>query len=472
MSQLHEEFAGFDLPAAKFIGRQWQSAYSRSCVQTKDQFYAMCQHLSTRPCVSVDTETNSLDVIRGNPIGFSFYDGLQDAYYTPTHHLIGQNVGLTDTQIRDALFDTFKDKFLIFFNRKFDIPMFKHYDFLDLSKVAKCLDASVPMFITNANSHMPGLKPSVRHILGWEMITYGEVTGDVNMERRNPLEVYSYASDDAICTFHLYVALARVAFDQWGLGAIGQLDESTLDSLIKLEATPIPVSSAQAIRVQEELEAKSAMLETQLYDLVGKQFSFNSPKQLAEVLLNAGVPLTDKTKNGGYSTAADTLEPYRDSFPIVDLIFSIKEANKTMSYCEKLRQPHIWKNFTEKQRSLFYVPQARRLSMREDQEFGIGGYTTNNVPTGRFSAAGVDIDKKTKKILSLHSVQVHLIPKSEPVPGCHLIKLTERVPESPTLALYDEDSLLYVCVGLCPFLDKQNQAPVCLNKFDKCEGVN
>ena len=65
-----------------------------------------------------------------------------------------------------------------------------------------------------------------------------------------------------------------------------------------------------------------------IYDLAGREFNINSPKQLGEVLFeDLSLPVMKKTKSG-YSTDADVLEKLRPYHPIIDFITEYRQAVK------------------------------------------------------------------------------------------------------------------------------------------------
>ncbi len=70
-------------------------------------------------------------------------------------------------------------------------------------------------------------------------------------------------------------------------------------------------------------------IESQIHALAGHRFNIGSPKQLSVVLFEElGLPAGKKSKSGGYSTNADTLESLRDMHPIIPLIFEYRTLTK------------------------------------------------------------------------------------------------------------------------------------------------
>ena len=68
-----------------------------------------------------------------------------------------------------------------------------------------------------------------------------------------------------------------------------------------------------------------------IYQLAGLEFNINSPKQLAQVLVEElGIPLKKKTKSG-FSTDVETLEQFRLHHPIIDEILDYRKVTKLKS---------------------------------------------------------------------------------------------------------------------------------------------
>ncbi len=87
----------------------------------------------------------------------------------------------------------------------------------------------------------------------------------------------------------------------------------------------------------EELGARIADIQGQIYSLVGYEFNLNSPKQLGVALFEKlGLPAKKKTKNG-YSTSAEVLEELRHEHPAVALLLEYRVLAKLKStYCDGL----------------------------------------------------------------------------------------------------------------------------------------
>ena len=78
-------------------------------------------------------------------------------------------------------------------------------------------------------------------------------------------------------------------------------------------------------------------LKSEIYNLVGREFNINSPKQLGVALFeDLALPCKKKTKSG-YSTSADVLESLKNQHPVVSMVLQYRTLSKLNStYCEGL----------------------------------------------------------------------------------------------------------------------------------------
>jgi DNA polymerase-1 len=125
--------------------------------------------------------------------------------------------------------------------------------------------------------------------------------------------------------------------------------------------------------IADKTKASLDDLQKQIYELAGKEFNINSPKQLAGVLYDdLGLPGGQKR-----STAADKLEKLADYHPIVQDILSYRKLNKIYgTYAEGLKK-YIWKDgkihtiynqcATQTGRLSSSDPNLQNISVRDEQ---------------------------------------------------------------------------------------------------------
>jgi len=80
-----------------------------------------------------------------------------------------------------------------------------------------------------------------------------------------------------------------------------------------------------------ELGERIAVIESEIYSLVGYEFNLNSPKQLGVALFEKlGLPAKKKTKSG-YSTNAEVLEGLKGYHPAIELLLEYRQLAKLKS---------------------------------------------------------------------------------------------------------------------------------------------
>lgn len=107
--------------------------------------------------------------------------------------------------------------------------------------------------------------------------------------------------------------------------------------LAHMEEVGFAVDRAGIARYGEELEARIADLQAQIYEQAGCEFNINSPKQLGDALFGKlGLPHGKKTRTG-WSTSAQVLENLRYEHPVVELVLQYRTLAKLKStYCDGL----------------------------------------------------------------------------------------------------------------------------------------
>ncbi len=102
----------------------------------------------------------------------------------------------------------------------------------------------------------------------------------------------------------------------------------TLDAI---ERNGMHVSRASLDELHEEYTKRLERLSEEIYDMCGRKFNINSPKQLADVLYEKdglGLPHGKKGKTGVYSTGIDELNRLIQYHPVVQKIIRYRELSK------------------------------------------------------------------------------------------------------------------------------------------------
>lgn len=101
--------------------------------------------------------------------------------------------------------------------------------------------------------------------------------------------------------------------------------------LVDMELNGILVDKNVLRETDVELSAMEAELTSKIYDLAGRSFNINSPKQLGEVLfVELGIPPIKKTKTG-FSTNQEVMEKLKAEYPIAEYVLRYRTVSKLRS---------------------------------------------------------------------------------------------------------------------------------------------
>lgn len=141
---------------------------------------------------------------------------------------------------------------------------------------------------------------------------------------------------DIVSLPELCTVLKNEIDDQGMASLMYDIEQPLTEVLASMEHTGVKVNIEGVKQFGENLKDEIGGLESQIYFMCGKEFNIASPKQLGEVLVEMGVPLKKKNKNG-FSTSAEILEELRDKNPVIDLVLRYRQLTKLNStYVEGL----------------------------------------------------------------------------------------------------------------------------------------
>ncbi len=300
--------------------------------------------------IAYDSETDGLDTISANILGFSLCYEEGKAVYIPIAKddgdLFSQAEGIS---LKDALtqllrlFDAPKLQ-LVMHNATFDLKVLvtniKKAGFKDAEAIIKKI-LKVPLHDTMIyawlqNPERLGKNGYSLEFLGEtqlglkgiefsDLVSKGQTFADVPLEKAAP-----YAAEDADFTLKLY----NKQKDKSDLFA---LEMSVLPILTQMELAGIHLDTATLHAYNKELTEGIAAAEQAIYKEVGHEFNIASPKQLQTVLFEErGLKAGKKTKTG-YSTDTSVLEELAALDPVPRMILDYREMAKLNStYVEAL----------------------------------------------------------------------------------------------------------------------------------------
>jgi DNA polymerase I len=279
--------------------------------------------------VAFDTETNSLDPMQAELVGFSLAvaDNLANpsgldvrAAYVPLGHKTGigdlLGGGLVDNQIPMAealarLKPLMEDPSVLKVaqNLKFDYLIMKRHGIT----VESYDDTMLMSYVLEAGKANHGMDALSEQWLNHKPITFKDVAGSgkagVTFDLVDIDRATAYAAEDADVTLRLWMVL-KPQLAAMGLTSVYErLERPMVSVLARMEERGITIDRQILSRLSGELAQKAAAFEDEIYQLAGERFTIGSPKQLGDILFGKmGLPGGAKTKTGQWSTSASVLE--------------------------------------------------------------------------------------------------------------------------------------------------------------------
>ena len=304
------------------------------------------------PQVAYDSETDGLDTITANILGFSLCYEAGKAVYIPIARESGDLFAdTTGIPLKDALTQLLrlfqaKDVTVIMHNAKFDLKVlatnikkagFKNAELADKVLESSIYDTMIYAWLQNperTGKNSYSLESLGEQLLGLKGIEFsdivekGQTFADVPLEKAAP-----YGAEDA--DFTLRLALKQQ--ESTDLKDLFALEMKVLPILTKMELTGIHLDTATLHAYNKELTEGIAAAEQAIYKEVGHEFNIASPKQLQTVLFEErGLKAGKKTKTG-YSTDTSVLEELAFEDPVPKMILEYREMAKLKStYVEAL----------------------------------------------------------------------------------------------------------------------------------------
>ena len=292
---------------------------SYDTVTTLEALQAWIAEAKAAGVVAVDTETDGLDAMRANLVGFSLATASGRACYVPLRHVDAEGNAPAQVPVEPAiaalaplLTDPNVQK--VFLNAKFDL--------LILSRAGAPLatpldDVMLISYAQDAGRHGHGMDELALLHLHHSCISYDQVTGTgrarlpfarVPLDRATP-----YAAEDADVTLRLWQQLRPTLRTTASLALYEQIERRLVPVLLEMERAGVKVDENDLRAMSKDFEARMRVMEQDIHRLAGFPFNVGSPKQLGEVLFDR-MSLTGgkRMKTGAWGTDSSVLQALAD----------------------------------------------------------------------------------------------------------------------------------------------------------------
>ncbi len=312
-------------------------------VLDQTRFEAWLERLRDAELICLDTETDALDPMRANLVGMSFaVESGQAAYLPLAHDYPGAPKQLPMRAVLDALRPILEDaaKPKLGQHGKYDLHILRRHG-IDVAGYAE--DSMLESFVLNSTASRHDMDSLAQRYLGYRTIKFEEVAGkgskqipfsQVALEQAVP-----YEAEDADITLRLHRVLSEKLKAEPSLHTVyREIEMPLVPVLARMEANGVLVDAAELKRQTSELGQRMHEAQQRAFELAGRSFNLDSPKQLQALLFDElGLPAVLKTPTGQPSTNEEALEAIADQHELPRLILDYRGLAKLRStYTEKL----------------------------------------------------------------------------------------------------------------------------------------
>ena len=278
-----------------------------------------------------DVETDGLDTQSCRLLGLALSNKAHEAWYCPYPTDATAQAAWKEC-LAPALDQSTSVK--VGHNLKFDIEVL----------VNQGIPVSGPFFDTLLAHYL--VDPDQRHkmddlsrqYLGYEPIPITSLIGEKGDDQKTlelvPVEeVTRYAAEDADITLQL-AQLFKPMLKEHGQDKVFEtLEMPLLQVLVDMENAGMCLDESVLTIIGTELGDSLQSMEAKAYELAGREFNLNSPKQLGTILFDELkiIEKPKKTRTGQYSTNEQALQNLMGIHPLVDLIMEYRVASKLKS---------------------------------------------------------------------------------------------------------------------------------------------
>lgn len=297
--------------------------------------------LAQQEVICLDLETTSVKGMEAEIVGWaiSWQPGM--GYYLPVKGPEGsdlcdaEEVLATIKPILESSSVTWVNQ-----NIKYDLLILKQHG---IHPANIGVDSMIAHYLIDAGARSHKLDTIADEYLGQTTIPITDLIGkgkkQISIDQVDVQKAGEYASEDADLTLRLVKVLEKQLNEQKLWDLYWDLERPLIEILCDMESTGIRIDPEELFQQGRDLGARLEDLKSELVTLAGREFNFDSPKQLREVLFEElQLPVQKKTKTGP-STDQSVLEKLAPLHPLPAKIIEYRQLAKLKStYLDALPQ--------------------------------------------------------------------------------------------------------------------------------------
>jgi len=289
--------------------------------------------MQQQPRVSLDTETTSTMPRFAEIVGYSFCWEFGKAFYVPVSSPDGEPQ-LDPAAALEILRPFFEnaDVKKVGQNLKYEKIVLRAAG-VELRGVE--FDTMVADYLLDPGQRNHSLDDLSHRYLHHQTIKIKEIIGvgkkQILMNEAPVEQVAEYAAEDAEVPWRLYEQLHE-RLEKEGLATLfSTLEIPLIEVLAEMEFNGIRIDIERLAELSKKHGERIASLETDIYEIAGKEFNIDSRQQLGEILFeDFGLPVIKKTKTGP-STDVEVLTQLADQHELPAKIVEYRQSAKLKS---------------------------------------------------------------------------------------------------------------------------------------------
>ncbi|AHE65716.1 DNA polymerase I [Legionella oakridgensis ATCC 33761 = DSM 21215] len=302
-------------------------------ITTQSQLHDWIEKLQSCSEFCVDTETTNLDAICASLVGIALAIDANFPVYIPlTHDDNSQQLEREEvlTVLKPILENPNIKK--IGQNLKYDYTVLKNHG---ITLRGIFCDTMLESYVLNSTAARHDMDSLALKYLGYKTISFTDIAGvGAKQLRFNQIPVAKaapYAAEDASITLKLHQTLYPM-MDERLRSVFHEIEMPLLTVLAEIERHGVLIDTTTLAKHGERLKAEIVDLEKEAWQLTGKTFNLNSPKQLQDILFNEQqLPVLAKTPTGQPSTAESVLQELAFDYQLPAVILRYRGLSKLVS---------------------------------------------------------------------------------------------------------------------------------------------
>ena len=280
-----------------------------STIINKNELDKWKRKITEKGYVAIDTETDSLNAIQANLIGFSLATGINEACYIPIKHDNADKQIHIDDAIHFLKSINEDPSILkIFHNKKYDALVLDKYNI----KVNSYDDTMLISYSLGSGGTRHSLDFLAKKYMSHSAISFKEIAGSGKSQKSfNEISINEasiYAAEDADITFRLWKILRPRLMGEKISSVYETIERPLAKVIMDMEKNGVCVDEKILKELSIKFENDIKRIEKECFEIVGNEFNLGSPKQIGEILFDKlKIKGGKKTPSGAWSTDAETL---------------------------------------------------------------------------------------------------------------------------------------------------------------------